>query len=72
VPLTISSGKVAVLLRLPKATIKLVDRLTRVRDCRRTEILYHAIALGLARMMPLLDNGKSKSRGRGVRRGKKV
>jgi hypothetical protein len=68
VPLTISPGKVAVLLRLPRATIKLVDRLTRVRDCRRTAILYHAITLGLAKLMPLLDNGKSKVRGRGVKR----
>ena len=42
--LTVAKDKTAVLLRLPKATIKIIDQMAKDNAMRRTEVLYTVIA----------------------------
>jgi hypothetical protein len=41
--LTVSAGKLAVLLRLPKSTIKIIDEMAAETKTRRTTVLYGII-----------------------------
>ena len=60
--LTVAADKLAILLRLPKSTIKIIDGMARENKSKRTSVIYDIIGahpLLAESMQPLISNARS-------------